>query len=316
VRRLSVASLDCGAESPVYGEEPSASADRHPGGKPPRAGGAGRWAVRPVRVMPLPTVQFDETPSSGNGAGKDNTGTTASRFPVIFDEAFSMRFGQYSLNYSLSAAAQQPERLAAFIPEDFLDNYPQFGWNSGGTSVTQSTELARIDVRSADTAAVTLSTSVNGQPMELGGPDYASDGRPVVPGRSAWLPVPPVAALSSTRRASPGQTAKSALASQSSGFSQAFTDGDQAALGRHIPPGTSSSELDGAVGCYGISSLQVPRGEATRDTAVTADLTISGQVGAGSPRLVTTYDMSVIDPQSGRWYVKDIRASTQPMGTL
>ena len=28
MRRLSVASLDSGAESPVYGEEPSASADR------------------------------------------------------------------------------------------------------------------------------------------------------------------------------------------------------------------------------------------------------------------------------------------------
>ena len=26
-------------------------------------------------------------------------------------------------------------------------------------------------------------------------------------------------------------------------------------------------------------------------------------------------DMSVVGPHSGRWYVKDIRASTQPMGT-
>jgi hypothetical protein len=300
----------------VYGEEPSASADRHSGGKPPWAGGAGHWAARPVRVMPLPAVQFDETPSSGNGAGKDNTGTTASRFPVIFGEAFSMRFGQYSLNYSPGAAAQQPERLTAFIPEDFRDKDPQFGWNSSRTSVTQSTELARIDVRSADTAAVTLSTSVNGQPMELGLPDYASDGRPVVPGRPAGLPVPPVAALPSTQRASSGRTAKSALASQLPGFLQAFADGDQAASGRYIAPGTSISELGGAVGFGGISSLQVPRDGATRHTAVTVDLTISGQVGAGSPRLVTTYDMSVIDPQSGRWYVKDIRASTQPMGTL
>jgi hypothetical protein len=300
----------------VYGEEPSASADRHPGGKPPRADGAGRWAAWPARVMSWPAIQFDETPSSGNGAGKDNTGTTASRFPVIFGEAFSMRFEQYPLNYSPSAAAQRPERLAAFIPEDFRDKDPQFGWNSSETSVTQPTELARIDVRSAGTAAVMRPTSVNGQPMELGGPDYAADGRPVVPGRPAWLPVPPVAALTSTRQASSGQTAKSALTSRLPGFPQAFTDGDQAALGRHIAPGTLISELGGAVGFDGIYSLQVPRDGATRDTAVTVDLTISGQVGAGSPRLVTTYDMSVIDPQSGRWYVKDIRASTQPMGTL
>jgi hypothetical protein len=37
--------------------------------------------------------------------------------------------------------------------------------------------------------------------------------------------------------------------------------------------------------------------------------------GLGAPRLTTTYDMSVIDRHSGRWYVKDIRASTQSMGT-
>jgi hypothetical protein len=39
------------------------------------------------------------------------------------------------------------------------------------------------------------------------------------------------------------------------------------------------------------------------------------QVVTVAPRRATTYDMSVIDLQSGRWYVKDIRASTQPMGT-
>src|SRR6201999_3693671 len=45
VRRLSVASLDSGAESPVYGEEPSASADRGSVVNPPRANGDGRRAV-------------------------------------------------------------------------------------------------------------------------------------------------------------------------------------------------------------------------------------------------------------------------------
>jgi hypothetical protein len=254
----------------VYGEEPSASADRDPGGKSPWVGGAGHWAAWPMRVMLLPAVQFDETPSSGNGAGNDNTGTNASGFPVIFGRAFSMRFGQVSLNCSPSAAAQQAERLAASIPEDVRDKDPQFGWNGSGTSVTQSTEVARIDVRSADTAAVTLPASVNGRPIGLG-----------VPGS-------PVAALPSA---------------------------PQAALGRYIAPGTSISELGGAVSFDGISSLPVPQGGATRDTTMTVDLTTSDQVGAGSPRLVTTCDMSVIDQQSGRWYVRDIRASTQPMGT-
>jgi hypothetical protein len=255
VRRLSVASRDCGAESPVYGGEPSASAGRDPGGKPP-------WAVPPMHSVPLSVLQFYETPSSGNGAGNDTTGTAAPGFPVMLGEAFSMRFGPVYLNYSPSAAAP----LAAFIPEDVWDRDPQFDWNGNGISVTQSTEVAGIDVRSAGTAAAALTAGVNGPPMELGGPRCASDG-------------------------------------------------DQVALGRYLAPEASISGLGGAVRFDGIISLQVPRGGTARDTPVTADRTITDQVGPGSPTLVTSYDMSVIDQQSGRWYVKDIRASTQPMGT-
>jgi hypothetical protein len=40
----------------------------------------------------------------------------------------------------------------------------------------------------------------------------------------------------------------------------------------------------------------------------------SDQVGTGAPRLTTSCDTLVVDQQSGRWYVKDIRASTQVMG--
>jgi hypothetical protein len=40
-----------------------------------------------------------------------------------------------------------------------------------------------------------------------------------------------------------------------------------------------------------------------------------GQPSASAGRLATSYGMSVVDLQSGRWYVEDIRASTQPMGT-
>jgi hypothetical protein len=54
---------------------------------------------------------------------------------------------------------------------------------------------------------------------------------------------------------------------------------------------------------------------ATRDITVTLGLAALGQVGTGVPRLTTSCDMSVVDQQTGRWYVKDIRASTLPMGT-
>jgi hypothetical protein len=51
VRRLSVANLDSGAESPVYGEEPSASAERGPVVNPPRADGDGRRAIGGGRTV-------------------------------------------------------------------------------------------------------------------------------------------------------------------------------------------------------------------------------------------------------------------------
>jgi hypothetical protein len=63
------------------------------------------------------------------------------------------------------------------------------------------------------------------------------------------------------------------------------------------------------------ATRSVPPGGAARGIMVTGDRILSGLVAAGSPRLVATCAMSVVDRHSGRWYVKDIRASTQPMGT-
>jgi hypothetical protein len=274
------------------------------------------WAaILIIGYRGVTAILFDETPSSGSGTGNDTTGTAASGFPVALGEAFAMRFGQAYLNYSPSTATQRAQQLAAFIPASARAKDPQFGWTGSGTSVSQSTEVAGIDVRSADTAVVKLLSTVNGQPMELGVPLYASDGGLVVSGEPAWLPAPPVAALPGAQQASSDQAAKSALASQLPGFFQAFASGDQAALGRYLASGASVSGLSGAVSFGGITSLQVSQGGATRDITVTVDWAIPGQVATGAPRLATTYDISVVDQQSGRWYVKDIRASTQPMGT-
>jgi hypothetical protein len=145
VRRLSVASLDSGAESPVYGEEPSASADRGPAEMPPRADGHGRWAARP--------------------------------------------------------------------------NFPQ-----------------------------------------------------------------------------------------------ARAGGGRATAGRKLAAGAAIGGPGGAIGVGGTTSLPVPRGGTVHDSTVPVGLATPGQVGTGVPRLATTCDMSVVDRQSGRWYVEDIRASNAADG--
>jgi hypothetical protein len=68
-------------------------------------------------------------------------------------------------------------------------------------------------------------------------------------------------------------------------------------------------------GADGITLLQAPQCRATRDITMTVGLATPWQVGTRAARLATSCDMSVVDQQSARWYVKDIRASTQPMGS-
>jgi hypothetical protein len=158
-----------------------------------------------------------------------------------------------------------------------------------------------------------------------GVPRYASIAELVVSAEPAWLPAPSVAPLpavpqESAPQESTGQPASSDASTQSELTSQrpgpftAFARGDQVALGRCFAPGSSANGLGGAVGFGGITSHQVPQGGPTRDIAMTVGW-VPAQASAGVSRLARNYDMSVVDQQSGRWYVKDIRASTQPMGT-
>jgi hypothetical protein len=330
VRRTSVASLDSSAESSVYGAEPSmAAGSGTQAPKPPWGGGGGRWTVWPMRVVlwaviliigyrGITAIFLNETPSSGNASstgGATASQSTTSGFPVLLGEAFALRFGELYLNFSPSTATQRAQQLAAFIPASARANDPQFGLTGTGTSSLQSLSVAGIDVRSAQTAVVTLLATRNNQLMELGVPLYAAGGGLVVSAEPALLPAPPVAALPSVRGASSDQAARSALKSQLPDFFQAYASGDQAALSRYVMPGFSLAGLGGAVSFGSIASIDVPAGGATRDITVTVDWVFPGQVGLGSARLATTYDMSVVDRQGARWYVEDIRASTQPMGT-
>lgn len=84
-----------------------------------------------------------------------------------------------------------------------------------------------------------------------------------------------------------------------------------------VPPGGGVGSNTGtpAPGFKRLTAPLIPQGGATRDITVSVHRAVPGQVGAGTPQLATSYDMSVVDPQSGRWYVKDIRAATQPMGS-
>lgn len=326
VQRPSVAYLDSGTESPEYGGGSPVKGRRDAlAAKPSWSGSGGRWLIWPMRVVlwaailiigyrGVMAIALNEAPPAANSTTTARA-SSAPSFPVSLGSAYALQFGQVYLNFSPAEAAQRARELAAFIPANVRALQPEFGWNSAGTSRLESEQVAGIDVRSAHAAVVTLLATVNGQLIELGVPLYASGGGIVVSGEPAWLSAPPGATVPNTQQTSSDPTAQSALSGQLPAFFQAYAKGDQATLNRFLAPGVSLGGLGGAVSFGSIASLTVPRGGATRDIVVTVNWVLPHQVSQVAPQLAATYDMSVVEQQSGRWYVRGIRASTQPMGT-
>jgi Conjugative transposon protein TcpC len=327
VRRSSVASLDGGTESAVYGEEsPVRSGRSNPAAKSPWSGGGGRWMVWPLRVIlwvailvigyrGITAIVLNETPSSTNSSGTIPPATSASTsFPVTLAEAYALQFGQVYLNASPASASQRQQELAAYLPSSVTQLDPQFGWNGSGALTLQSEQVATIDVRSSSAAVITLLATVNGKQMELGVPVYSADGSLAISGEPAWLPAPATAQLPTTQPVNADQNAEAELKTQLPQFFQAYAASSQD-LGRFLAPGASVTGLGGTVTFAGIQSITVPQGGTTRDITVAVTWQLPAQAKQSAPTLTTTYDMSVVDQQSGKWYVEDIRASTQPMGT-
>jgi hypothetical protein len=316
VRRLSVASLDSGAESPVYGTQPSASVDRiGQGSQPPLTGRGGRW-VATATVCDRAVTASQSAAGPANGVGTlSGVGAPAAGFTPAPGEAFVGRSGEAHGSDGPGVTARRPRELDRLMPASAQAGDPPFGRNGTGTSVRQSSELAGIGASSSGAAMITALPTANGGAADRGVPRRDDNDELVVSAEHALLPASPVATLPSAQPVSSDQGAKSALAGQLPRFPEVFAGGNQAALSRCLAPGALVGRLGGMVSFGGIASLEVPQGGSTRDTPVVQDWTLPGQVGAGAPRLATTHDMSVVDRQSGKWYVKDIRASTQPMGT-
>ena len=103
-------------------------------------------------------------------------------------------------------------------------------------------------------------------------------------------------------------------------FFQACASGDGAALNRFEVRGVPVTGLGGAVAFDSISALHVPPGGASRHITVTVIWQVPEQPGSAAgnlgmtSKLEMTYGMSVVDLQSGKWYVKEIGASTEAVG--
>ena len=293
-------------------------------------GAGGRWLLWPLRVVlwaALLVVAFRGitaivfSPSSAHAGGGARPQSATGQFPVALAEAYAAEFGRVYLSFSPQNQGQREQALAAFVPASVSAANPNLGWNGTGQLNLQALQVAGITVQDPQHAVVTLLALVNGQLMRLGVPMAASGSGVVVSGEPAWLsgppqiPPPPAAAARGS-----DQVAQSQLMNELPAFFQAYANGDSAALNRFEVRGVSLTGLGGAVTFDSIGALHVPPGGTTRQITVTVIWQLPDQPGSASGNLGMTsqlevaYGMSVVDLQSGKWYVKGIGASTEAVG--
>ena len=307
-------------------EAPEADVSPHiPESRPERAwsGAGGRWLLWPLRVVlwvallviayrGVTGIVFNQTsaPEGGAASGKAAGG----QFPVTLAEAYATEFGKAYLNFSPATRAQREQALAAFVPAGVAAANPDLGWNGTGEMSLQSEQVAGISVRDQWHAVVTLLAMVNGQLMELGVPVIASGGGVVVSGEPAWLPAPQQISPPSAASRGSDPVAQSELMNELPAFFQAYASDDSAALSRFLERGASLTGLGGAVTFGSIAGLHVPPGGTTRQITVTVIWLLPGAAESSITKLQMAYGMSVVDLQSGKWYVKEIGASTEAVG--
>jgi hypothetical protein len=286
------------------------------------SGSGGRWLLWPLRVVLWATllviayrgvtaiIFHQASARPADGAQSDGA---PGPFPVMMAEAYASEFGQVYLNFSPATQTQREQELAAFVPPRVVAADPDLGWNGTGQMRLQSEQVAGIAVTDDQHAVVTLLATVNGQLMELGVPVIASGGGVVVAGEPAWLPAPQQ--ISPPTPASQGSdpVARSELLNELPAFFQAYAAGDSALAGFEVR-GAPLTGLGGTVAFDSIAGLQVPPGGATRQITVSVIWALPGQASAGVTKLEMAYRMSVVDLQSGKWYVNEISAATEAVG--
>jgi Conjugative transposon protein TcpC len=296
---------------------------------PGRRGAGGRWLLWPLRIVlwtallvivfrGLTAIVFDRTLAPAGGGGAQAGHAAAGPFPVALAEAYATEFGRVYLGFSPQSLLQREQALQAFVPPSVSAADPNLGWNGVGQVNLQALQVAGTKVEDPQHAVVTLLALISGQLTELGVPVAATGGGLVITGEPAWLPAPPrvlppaTAAPRGLDRVAQGQ-----LMNELPGFFQAYAGSDSAALKRFLAPGASLTGLGGAVTFDSISALSVPPGGGTRQITVTVIWQVSEQPGSATgnlgmaSKLEMTYGMSVVDLQSGKWYVKQIGASTE-----
>jgi hypothetical protein len=290
-------------------------------------GAGGRWLLWPLRAVlwaallvvafrGVTAIAFNQAPAPA-GSGTGPASAAGGQFPVTLAEAYAAEFGRVYLSLNPQNQGLREQALAAFVPAGVSAAHPDLGWNGAGQLNLQFEQVAGITVQDPQHAVVTLLALVNGRLMELGVPVAASGGGVVVSGEPAWLPGPAQISPAPAAQGSTDPVAQSQLRNELPAFFQAYANGDSAALNRFLIRGASLAGLGGGVTFDSISALHVPRGGADRQITVTVIWQLPQPPGSAAEnqgmtlKLEMAYGMSVVDQQSGKWYVKEIGASTE-----
>jgi hypothetical protein len=287
-------------------------------------GGGGRWRLWPLRAAlwaallviayrGVTAIVLNPT-GALRASGTSAAGATTGQFPVALAEAYASEFGQVYLNFSPQTQAQREQELAAFVPASVAAANPDLGWNGAGQMTLQSEQVAGIAVQDRRHAVVTLLATVNGQLMELGVPVIAAAGGVVVAGEPAWLPAPQQVSPPPQPAGGSDPVAQAELLKELPAWFQAYANGDSAALSRFAARGASLTGLGGAVTFDSIASVQVPPGGANRQITVSVIWSVPSEGSPGIAKIEMTYRVSVLALQSGKWYLKEISASTEAVG--
>ncbi len=286
-------------------------------------GAGGRWLIWPLRAVlwaaliviiyrGVTAIVLDGPVASDGSAARP--AAAASRFPATLAEAYALEFGQVYLNFSPASQAQREQQLATFVPAGLATANPDLGWNGSGQAHLESEQVAGISVRDAQHAVVNVLATVSGQLMELGVPIFAAGDHMVVSGQPAWLSAPQPISPPAPAAVSSDPVAQGQLMNELPAFFQAYANGDAAALNRFLVPGTSLTGLGGSVAFDSIANLVVPRGGSARAITATVVWQVLNQGNPTSTKLAMAYGVSVVDLQSGKWYVNGISASTEAVG--
>ncbi|GAA2011429.1 hypothetical protein GCM10009799_44590 [Nocardiopsis rhodophaea] len=290
----------------------------------PRAGSGGRWWVWVGRAVLwafiivvifnglwMPIRDSFAEPSAAPSAGSDEPD-----FPESAASAFALRFAETYLNAKKGEETERAEELAAFVPDGKVAELNLSGAELSGRDI----QVVGVDPQDDNSAVVTLSADVNGDPMRLDVPVYAADNGAslVVSGRPALLAAPTKAELPAPKAVENDSGTRDELEPRLKRFFEAYAETPEH-LPSYLADGAHVAQLPaGSLEFVELEELVVPAKAANgkddvRQATATVKWRLAGEKGDDPAELTQSYRLSVIK-DGDDWKVLDVQGAPRSFG--